>query len=59
MFRHTNVSELREKGISLEEIQKYEGHSSIEITEKVYLHETEERKKRTQSILEDIAKSII
>lgn len=59
MFRHTNVSELREKGLSLEDIQALEGHSSIEITEKVYLHETEERKKRTQNILEDILKDIV
>lgn len=59
MFRHTSVSELREKGLSLEEIQKLEGHSSIEITEKVYLHETEERKERTQNIMEDILKDIM
>lgn len=59
MFRHTNVSELREKGLSLEDIQKLEGHSSIEITEKVYLHETEERKKRTQNVMEEILKDFL
>lgn len=59
MFRHTNVSELREKGISLEDIQKLEGHSSIEVTEKVYLHETEARKARTKSVLEDFMKELI
>lgn len=58
MFRHTNVSELRERGLSLEEIQKLEGHSSSRITEEVYLHETKERRDRTQKILEDLIQNL-
>lgn len=58
MFRHTNVSELREKGLSLEEIQKLEGHSSSRITEEVYLHETKERRDRTQKILDDLIQKL-
>lgn len=58
MFRHTNVSELREKGLSLEEIQKLEGHSSSKITEEVYLHETKERRDRTQKILDDLIQNL-
>ena len=58
MFRHTNVSELREKGLSLEEIQKLEGHSSSKITEEVYMHETKERRDRTLKILDDLIKNL-
>lgn len=58
MFRHTNVSELREKGLSLEEIQKLEGHSSSRITEEVYMHETKERRDRTLKILDDLIQNL-
>ncbi len=58
MFRHTNVSELREKGLSLEEIQKLEGHSSSKITEEVYMHETKERRNRTLKILDELIKNL-
>lgn len=58
MFRHTNASELIEKGLSVEDVQRFEGHASKEITESVYIHQTEERKKRTLEVIEKLIKGL-
>lgn len=58
MFRHTNASELIEKGLSVEDVQHFEGHASKEITESVYIHQTEERKKRTLEVIEKLIKGL-
>ncbi len=57
-FRHTNASELYDRGISEEDIKEYEGHSSVEITEKVYIHQTDARKKRTMEVVNSILKAL-
>lgn len=57
-FRHTNASELYDHGISEEDIKEYEGHSSVEITEKCYIHQTDARKKRTMEVVNSILKAL-
>lgn len=44
IFRHTHVSLLAEAGVPLEIIQERLGHSTSEITKKVYLHVTKKSK---------------
>ncbi len=58
IFRHTNASELLAHGVTAEEIKDYEGHSSVEVTEKYYLHQTDETKKRTMEVIENILKNL-
>ena len=58
MFRHTNVSELYDRGLSIKEVQQYEGHSSETITKDVYLHHTDERIDRTLKVLNDLIKEL-
>lgn len=58
IFRHTNASELLAHGVSLEDIKDYEGHSSVEVTERFYLHQTEESKKRTMEVLNIILSNL-
>lgn len=57
-FRHTNASELYDRGISEDDIKEYEGHSSVEITEKIYIHQTDARKKRTMEVVNSILKAL-
>lgn len=58
IFRHTNASELLAHGVTAEDIKDYEGHSSVEVTEKYYLHQTDETKKRTMEVIENILKKL-
>ncbi len=58
IFRHTNASELLAHGVTAEDIKEYEGHSSVEVTEKFYLHQTDETKKRTMEVLEKILQKL-
>ena len=58
MFRHTNVSELYDRGLSIKEVQEYEGHASEAITKDVYLHHTDERIDRTLKVLNDLIKEL-
>lgn len=58
IFRHTNASELLAHGVSVEDIKDYEGHSSTAVTEKYYLHQTDEAKKRTMEVLNIILSNL-
>ncbi len=44
IFRHSAVSQLYASNVSLDVISNLVGHSNTEITEKVYLHQTSEKK---------------
>ena len=53
--RHTTATVLKEKGIPLELIARMLGHSNGVITEKVYIHENEEKKQQElQKAVENI-----
>lgn len=51
-FRHGEATLLAEEGLSAEEIGRYLGHSSSEVTRRHYIHETEERKQEIADLLE-------
>ena len=44
LFRHSAVSQLYANKVPLEVIKSLVGHSSVEITKDVYLHQTKEKK---------------
>lgn len=45
-LRHTHTSLLAEAGVSLEQIMERLGHTDDQITKNVYLHITQEMKKK-------------
>ena len=51
-FRHGDATLLASMGVPIEEIGRYLGHSSQEVTRAFYVHETEEEKKRIASLLD-------
>lgn len=51
-FRHGEATLLASKGVAIEEIGRYLGHSSPEITRAHYVHETEEEKARIAALLD-------
>lgn len=55
-LRHTNTIELISKGIPLEVVSKYEGHSSEDVTRNVYLHITRESEEKIKDIQNEILK---
>ena len=57
-LRHTNTSELISKGIPLDVVSKYEGHSSESITRNVYLHVTRESEEKIKAIQSEILKKL-
>lgn len=57
-LRHTNTSELINKGIPLEVVSKYEGHSSEEVTRSIYLHVTDESEEKIKEIQNEIVKKL-
>ena len=38
MLRHSFITEALKKGVAIEKVSKYVGHSSLDITEKQYNH---------------------
>lgn len=50
-LRHTHATELEEAGVSSKEIQRRLGHKSEITTRRVYVHATEEMRKRSVEIL--------
>ena len=58
LFRHTNASMLYEKGLSEEDIQKFEGHESVKTTKEFYLHQTDARIERSLKIVKKMIKDL-
>ncbi|MEK4403286.1 hypothetical protein MKZ26_02435 [Sporosarcina sp. FSL K6-6792] len=50
-MRHTHTSFLEEAGVALEQIMGRLAHSDDQITKNVYLHVTQERKKKVPKSL--------
>ena len=50
-LRHTHATELEEAGVSSKEIKRRLGHKSEMTTRRVYVHATEEMRKRSVEIL--------
>lgn len=57
-LRHTHASLLAAKGMSLEAIQRRLGHSNSKITKEIYIHVTEELKKRDADAISKISLGI-
>lgn len=53
-LRHTHVSLLSEKGYPLEAISRRVGHDNSKITRDIYLHITENQKKKDRNLIMDI-----
>jgi len=53
MFRHTEATMLNDAGIDPKIIAKYLGHSSDKVTEKYYIHETDEKREKVAEFLDD------
>ena len=54
IFRHTHISKLAELGVPLHAIKERVGHESSDITEKIYLHVTENVRKDMVSKLDKL-----
>lgn len=54
LFRHTHVSKLAELGISLEDIKKRIGHEDAKITEEIYYHITEAKRKKLENNIDKL-----
>lgn len=52
-FRHGEATLLESEGVSVEEIGRYLGHSSGEVTRRHYIHETEKARERIAGLLEE------
>ena len=52
-FRHGEATLLESEGVSVEEIGRYLGHSSGEVTRRHYIHETEKARERIAALLEE------
>lgn len=53
-LRHTNATISIQNGAKLEDVSKNLGHSTIAITEKIYVHQTNESARRASSVLDGI-----
>lgn len=51
-FRHGEATLLAQEGLPAEEIGRYLGHSSAEVTKRHYIHETEQRKQEIADLLD-------
>ena len=58
MLRSSIVTHLKEKGISLEEISQYIGHSDTDVTKTYYLKESKEKEKSINEVIEEMLKEI-
>lgn len=56
IFRHSAVSQLFANNVPIEIISSLVGHNSTEITETVYLHKTEEKKKALTNLMNELVK---
>lgn len=52
-FRHGEATLLAAEGVGDEEIGRYLGHSSVEVTRSTYIHETEAERERISGLLEE------
>lgn len=55
IFRHTHTALLAEQGLSLEAIARRLGHSSSDITKRIYFHVTEKLKERDEEALSKVS----
>lgn len=53
-LRHTNVSLMISKGVQAQVISRKVGHSSVQVTDKIYSHFFEEEFKDVANVMEDI-----
>jgi len=53
MFRHSEATLLFDNDVSLDQISKYLGHSSASVTNKYYIHETDEKQKEISDMLQE------
>lgn len=49
---------LRDKGISLEDIKDYVGHSDVSITKNIYLQESNEKKEMILEVMNGVLEKI-
>jgi integrase len=59
MFRHTEATMLNDAGIDPKIIANYLGHSSEKVTEKYYIHETDDKREEVAKLLDKEFKNII
>lgn len=55
IFRHTHTALLAEQGLTLEAIARRLGHSSSDITKRIYFHVTEKLKERDEEALSKVS----
>lgn len=56
-FRHTFATDLLTKGVSIELVSKWLGHSSVRVTESFYSHFTENRIQAASNVLRELYRS--
>lgn len=54
VLRHTHASILMEQGVPIETIARRLGHENSRVTKQIYLHVTEELKKKDNALLESV-----
>ena len=59
MLRKSNVTHLHDKSIHLEEIKKFVGHSSSDITKNVYLQKSDEKEQAILDVLKIVLKDLL
>lgn len=58
-FRHSDATLLHEMGLTPEVIASYLGHSEKAITEKVYIHESNENKEHIANMLDKVVSNLV
>lgn len=58
LLRKSTVTYLRDKGISLEDIKDYVGHSDVSITKNIYLQESNEKKEMILEVMNGVLEKI-
>ena len=53
-LRHTNVSLMISKGIQAQIISRKVGHSSVQITDRIYSHFFEDEFKEVANVMDDV-----